>query len=64
MGMLKWDHIRTMLEMPRIKAAWREKYGRDPEDADADKMYESYEPSLLKITGSVLLIQSPMSLRR
>ena len=49
MGMLKWDHIRTMLEMPRIKAAWREKYGRDPEDADADKMYESYEPSLLKI---------------
>lgn len=49
MGMLKWDHIRTMLEMPRIKAAWREKYGRDPRDADADEMYESYEPALLKI---------------
>lgn len=49
MGMLKWAHIRTMLEMPRIKAAWKEKYGRDPEDADANKMYESYEPALLNI---------------
>lgn len=49
MGMLKWAHIRTMLEMPRIKEAWKELYGREPEDADADKMYESYEPSLLGI---------------
>lgn len=49
MGMLKWAHIRTMMEMPRIKAAWKEKYGRDPEDADANKMYESYEPALLNI---------------
>ena len=49
MGMLKWSHIRAMLEMPRIKKAWKELYGREPEDADADKMYESYEPSLLSI---------------
>lgn len=49
MGMLKWAHIRTMLEMPRIKAEWIKKYGREPQDADADKMYETYEPSLLKI---------------
>lgn len=49
MGMLKWAHIRTMMEMPRIKEAWKELYGREPEDADADKMYESYEPSLLGI---------------
>lgn len=49
MGMLKWDHIRTMLEMDRIKKAWTEKYGREPEDADADAMYANYEPALLKI---------------
>ena len=49
MGMLKWDHIRTMLEMDRIKKAWIEKYGREPEDEDADKMYANYEPALLKI---------------
>ena len=27
MGMLKWDHIRTMLEMPRIKQDWIRLYG-------------------------------------
>lgn len=31
MGMLKWAHIRTMLEMPRIKEAWKELYGREPD---------------------------------
>lgn len=49
MGMLKWAHIRTMLELPRIKTEWGKRYGRDPQDADADRLYESYEPSLLKI---------------
>ncbi|MDD3338848.1 MAG: phosphonoacetaldehyde hydrolase [Lachnospiraceae bacterium] len=49
MGMLKWDHIRTMLEMPRIHALWTEKYGKEPEDADADRLYKEFEPALLKI---------------
>lgn len=48
MGMLKWDHIRTMLEMPRIKKAWIEKYQAEPTDADADRLYKEYEPYLLK----------------
>ena len=30
MGMLKWDHIRTMLEMPRIKREWIRLYGQAP----------------------------------
>ena len=41
MGMLKWDHIRTMLEMPRIRSAWKELYGREPADADADKLFRA-----------------------
>lgn len=49
MGMLKWDHIRTMLEMPRIHALWTKKYGKEPEDADADRLYKEFEPALLKI---------------
>lgn len=49
MGMLKWDHIRTMLEMPRIKELWTEKYQKAPTDADADQLYAQFEPSLLKI---------------
>ena len=28
MGMLKIDHIRTMLSMPRISKLWEELYGR------------------------------------
>ena len=49
MGMLKWDHIRTMLRMPRNEAAWTEKYGKKPEDADADQLFSKFEPSLLTI---------------
>ena len=49
MGMLKWDHIKTMLEMPRIHGLWLEKYGREPEDKDVDRMYEEFEPGLLSI---------------
>ena len=39
MGMLKIDHIRTMLKMERIRNLWIEKYGKDPEEEDAQKMY-------------------------
>lgn len=49
MGMLKWDHIRTMLEMPRIKECWTKKYGKAPQDSDADALYARFEPALLKI---------------
>lgn len=49
MGMLKWDHIRTMMEMQRIKGEWIKKYGKEPEDSDADRLYEEYEPALLDI---------------
>ena len=49
MGMLKWDHIRTMLEMPGIRNAWMEKYGRAPEESDADRLYASFQPSLMAI---------------
>ena len=30
MGMLKIDHIRTMLQMERICGLWVEKYGKEP----------------------------------
>ena len=43
MGMLKIDHIRTMLKMERIRNLWIEKYGKDPEEEDAQKMYAIFE---------------------
>ena len=49
MGMLKIDHIRTMLKMERIRGLWREKYGADPTEEDAQKMYAIFEEKLLSI---------------
>ena len=49
MGMLKIDHIRTMLNMPRIRQCWIEKYGEEPAEEDAQKMYAIFEEKLLSI---------------
>ena len=49
MGMLKIDHIRTMLNMPRIKECWVEKYQKEPADEDAQKLFSIFEEKLLSI---------------
>ena len=49
MGMLKRDHIKTMLEMPRIRQAWEEKYGRTATEEDIDKVYAVSETGILNI---------------
>ncbi|HZG83118.1 MAG TPA: phosphonoacetaldehyde hydrolase [Brevibacillus sp.] len=49
MGMLKWDHIDTMLKMDRIANLWKEKYGRLPEKKDVDMLYADFEPMLFSI---------------
>lgn len=49
MGMLKRDHIKTMLEMPRIRDLWVEKYTQEPGESDIDRLYESFEENLMGI---------------
>ncbi|MGI6008497.1 MAG: phosphonoacetaldehyde hydrolase [Ruminococcus sp.] len=49
MGMLKIDHIRTMLKMERIENCWKEKYGRIPCDEDAQELYGHFEEKLFGI---------------
>lgn len=49
MGMLKIDHIRTMLKMPRIRQFWEEIHGSEPTDEDAQAMYEIFEEKLMGI---------------
>ncbi len=49
MGMLKRDHILTMLQMPRIKAAWVEKYGSEPTRDDMERIYQDFEPALMAV---------------
>ena len=41
MGKLKIEHIRTMLAMPAVKARWTERWGRSPEESDAQSIYQS-----------------------
>ena len=39
MGMLKRDHIKTMLAMPRIQELWLQKNGTASGESDIDEMY-------------------------
>ena len=52
MGMLKWDHIKTMLQMERIRGEFQRVHGRDFTDQDVDEMHEQFEAMLLKILDS------------
>lgn len=49
MGMLKHDHIKTMMGMERIARAWEDAHGTAPTDADVDAVYSHFEPKLLSI---------------
>jgi phosphonoacetaldehyde hydrolase len=51
MGAPKWDHIRTMMDMPKIAAQWEAKYGHTPTDADVDKVYEIFVPMNEKVAA-------------
>jgi phosphonoacetaldehyde hydrolase len=44
MGLPKWDHIHTMLQQPRIAAAWEAEYGHAPARADVDRVYDVFVP--------------------
>lgn len=47
MGMLKRDHIKTMLSMERISMVWKKQFGSLPTEADAEALYTDFEPMLL-----------------
>lgn len=49
MGMLKRDHIKTMMNMERIHEEWIRVQGKDFTEEDVDRVYEASENSILKI---------------
>lgn len=49
MGMLKREHIRTMLRMERIAAEWERVQGRPAGEAEVDAVYAQFEPKLFSI---------------
>ncbi|MCC8013864.1 MAG: phosphonoacetaldehyde hydrolase [Eubacterium sp.] len=48
MGMLKIDHIRTMLNMERISKLWKEIYGKVFTEDDVYNIYAEFENSLFE----------------
>ncbi len=46
MGMLKIEHIQTMLGMERLKRKWVMEYGRVPSQRDAESIHASFEAHL------------------
>ncbi|WP_430612518.1 phosphonoacetaldehyde hydrolase [Enterococcus sp. DIV0876] len=46
MGMLKIDHIRTLLDMPEVAAEWEKQYGRKAEHRDVQHLYAQFETYL------------------
>ena len=47
MGMLKIDHIRAMLSMPRVSALWDAQYGRPFNEQDVEQLYAEFVPALM-----------------
>lgn len=49
MGMLKWDHIHTMMQMERITGEWKKVHGRMWTKEDVDAVYQKSESSIMDI---------------
>lgn len=47
MGMLKIDHIRAMLQMPRIHEKWQEVHGSAFTEKDVNTLYEQFEEQVM-----------------
>lgn len=49
MGMLKWKHIHTMMQMPRISSEWERVHKKPWSTEDVDAVYAASEAALLSI---------------
>jgi len=44
MGLMKKDHLRTIMQHPEVRAAWQAVHGAPPTAADIDHVYAGFEP--------------------
>ncbi len=49
MGMLKWNHIHTMMQMPRISEEWNRVHGTSWTLEDVDAFYQRSEQGIMEI---------------
>jgi len=48
MGMAKWDHIGKILELDDVKQQWQQKYSKEPNNDDREKIYADFQEALLR----------------
>jgi phosphonoacetaldehyde hydrolase len=51
MGLHKRDHLRALLQTPRIADRWRRTHGRDWSEADLDRLYDDFMPLQMEVIG-------------
>lgn len=51
MGAAKWDHIRTMMDMPEIAKRWKSAHGSNPTNEDVDRVYKIFVPMTAKVAA-------------
>lgn len=51
MGKPKRDHIKALVEHPRIAAAWRDAHGVVPGEAEIDRLYEVFVPANVEVVA-------------
>lgn len=44
MGTYKKDHIRSLIQLPRIRNQWSKVHGRTPDESDVERIYEVFSP--------------------
>jgi phosphonoacetaldehyde hydrolase len=49
MGIAKKAHIRSILEISRVRAAWMSKYRAEPSEQDVDKLYARFIPNQIQV---------------
>jgi phosphonoacetaldehyde hydrolase len=51
MGMAKRPHIAALMALPRVAAAWADKYGHTPTEADIDAVYDVFVPKNIAVAA-------------
>lgn len=51
MGLPKRDHIRALLEMPRVAEGWRAAHGHAPDESAVDVVYEAFMPANMEVAA-------------
>jgi len=49
MGIAKKAHIRAILEIERVRAAWISEHGSPPSERDVEKLYAAFIPNQIQV---------------